>query len=182
VQARSGYYAGAGVSSQPRNDLRAATKAGSRATKQPAAIAAPPVDFEALVSQNRILSARDQPLDLRDIPFAITTSKVMDDKGKAQIKVDLQIQVSNVLFDTVGDRHTGRLRITTFSMDSKGKILGSEWKIMDLRLLEETYKRILQSGIPYSTTIPLKAPKQIIKVVVYDPWSDKLGSRLVWLE
>jgi Ca-activated chloride channel family protein len=182
VQARSGYYAGAGVPSQTRNDLRAATKTGSRATKQLAALAAPPVDFEALVSQKRILSARDQPLDLRDIPFAITTSKVMDDQGKAQIKVDLQIQVSNIRFETVGDRHTGRLRITTFSMDSKGKILGSEWNIMDLRLLEETYQRILQSGIPYSTTIPLKAPKQIIKVVVYDPWSDKLGSRLVWLE
>jgi len=139
VQARSGYYAGAGVSSQPRNDLRAATKAGNRATKQPAALSAQPVDFEELVSKNRILYARDQPLDLRDIPLAITTSKVMDDKGKAQIKVDLQIQDSNIRFETVEDRHTGKLRITTFYMDSKGKILGSEWKIMDMQLLEETY-------------------------------------------
>jgi Ca-activated chloride channel family protein len=182
VQARNGYYASAGVSSQPRNDLRAETKAGSRATKRPAAFSAQPVDFEEPVSRKRILYARDQPLELRDIPFAVTTSKVMDDKGMAQIRVDLQIQVSNIPFETVGDRHTGRLRITTFYMDSKGKILGSEWKIMDLRLLEETYMRILQSGIPYSTTIPLKAPVQIIKVVVYDPWSDKLGTRLARFE
>ena len=136
-------------------------------------------DFEELVAQNRILSARNQRAESGGISFDVTTSKVTDERGKAQVKVDLKIDASNIQFEMAGDRHTGRLRITTFYMDSKEKVLGSDWKIMNLRLLDETYKRVLQSGVSYSTVIPLKTPTQIIKVVVYDPWSDKLGSRLV---
>jgi hypothetical protein len=55
--------------------------------------------------------------------------------------------------------------------------LGSDWRIMDLRLTEPIYQQMLQWGIPYSTTVPVKIPNQRIKVIVYDPASLKLGSR-----
>jgi hypothetical protein len=48
---------------------------------------------------------------------------------------------------------------------------------MDLRLTEPIYQQMLQWGIPYSTTVPVKIPNQRIKVIVYDPASLKLGSR-----
>lgn len=36
-----------------------------------------------------------------------------------------------------------------------------------------------QSGIPFSAFMPLFQPRQLLKVIVYDPGSDKVGSRLV---
>jgi hypothetical protein len=175
VQARSGYYAGAQAPTPTKNSSRGAGKTDSKSKTLP-------IDFEELIAQNRIYAARNISSDLRDIPFEISTTEVQDAKGKPQVKVDLQIIPANVFFKILDDRHAARLRITTFYQDAKGKPLGADWKIMDMSLSEGTYQRILQSGIPYSTTIPLKTPKQIIKVVVYDPGSDRSGSRLVKLQ
>lgn len=172
VQARSGYYAGAHAPSPSQNLPR---RAGAPATppKKPLA------DFEELVAQNRIIEARDDISQLADIPFEISASKVKDAQGKSRIKVDLLIDPSKVLFKIVDGRHTARLRITTFYSDAAGNSLGGNWQIMDMHFLEATYQHILQSGIPFSTTIPHQARTHLIKVVVYDPWSDKIGARLI---
>ncbi len=53
---------------------------------------------------------------------------------------------------------------------------------MDLRLLETTYQQMMPSGIPCSITIPLKTLSQRIKVVVYDPGSNRTGNRLVQMK
>jgi len=50
---------------------------------------------------------------------------------------------------------------------------------MDLRPQEATPRQFLQSGIPFSAFMPLFQPRQLLKVIVYDPGSDKVGSRLV---
>ena len=115
--------------------------------------------------------------DLADLPFKISTATATD--GIFQIKVDLQIDATKVGFKTVTDKQAGRLRITIFYADAKGNYLGEDWKTMTLQLQEESYQRILRSRIPFSTLIPLKVPKQMLKVVVYDVGSDRLGSKLV---
>jgi hypothetical protein len=112
-------------------------------------------------------------------PFPVKTSEQMDSTGDPQIKVDLQIDLARVRFRAVGDRHACKLYITVFYADAKGKILGSDWRIFDELLSEETYNRIIKTGILLSTTIPIKVTKQILKVVVYDEGSDKVGSKLV---
>ncbi len=174
VQARTGYYAGVHEATPLPGLPRASGKTGARETDRIAG-------FEEYVAQTRIVAARNEKSDLMEIPFEVRTSEVSDGKGMPQIKVDLQVDASNVLFKVDEDRHVGRLRITTFYLDAKGKPLGADWKIMDMRLMEATYQQIMRSGIPYSTTIPLKTPKQRIKVVVYDPWSDRIGTKLIEL-
>ncbi len=37
----------------------------------------------------------------------------------------------------------------------------------------------MKSGIPTTIQIPLKAPEQILKIVVYDLGSDRVGSKLI---
>lgn len=172
VQARSGYYAGVAAPLPLSTPPRAAGNPVASETKQL-------TDLEEYVAQSRILAARNDRSDLRDILFQINTTGVTDAEGTPQVRMDLQIDPSNIFFKIAGDRRVGRLRITAFYQDAKGKPLGADWRIMDMRLLEATYQQILLSGISYSTTIPLKAPKQVIKIVVYDPWSDRIGSRLV---
>jgi hypothetical protein len=51
--------------------------------------------------------------------------------------------------------------------------------VADLNLREETYQQYLQSGIPFSIMVPLQARRQILKIVVYDTRSDKVGSKLL---
>ena len=136
-------------------------------------------DPEEAAVQKSIMAARDYNWDLDGLAIDVDITTARDAKNKPLVKIDLQIGAENVAFRVDGDRHVGQLRITAFYADSKGKLLGADWKRMDLHLYEATYQRILQKGIAYSTTIPLKSPSQIIRVIVYDLGSNRMGSRLM---
>ena len=138
-----------------------------------------PSDQQEFLAYSRITSAGGYEADIGDLPFRIATASSVTAAGQPQIKVDLQIDATRLGFRNVNDRHTGKLRIAIFYADRKRNYLGEEWKILDLRLLEDNYQRFLQSGIPVSIPIPLKAPNQILKVVIYDTESDRVGSRLI---
>ena len=116
---------------------------------------------------------------ITDLPFKVGAARSTNAGGKAEILVDLQIDATRPGFKNVNDRHTDRLRIVIYYADGRRNYLGEEWRNLDLRLLEDTYQRFLKSGIPISISIPLKAPNQILKVVIYDTESDLVGSKLI---
>jgi VWFA-related protein len=138
-----------------------------------------PYDREEFLSYSRISAAGGYEFDIEDIPFKVTTAKAQDAGGAPQIKVDLQIDAEKIGFKMVGARHMGRLRIAIFYADAHKNHLGDNWTTMNMDMPEESYQRLLQSGIQFSALIPQKAPNQILKVVVYDTWNDKVGSKLV---
>jgi Ca-activated chloride channel family protein len=175
VQARTGYYAGAQPLAAARSAFRGTIKPRIAGMREP-------IDIEDLVARQRISAARDHPAELRDISFEVGVTRVSDARGKPQVKVNLKIDAANVLFKIVGDRHVGRLYVTAFWMDSKGTSLGAETKIIDLNLIASTYQRIQESGIDFDTTVPFRIPGQKLKMVVYDPWSSRLGSRVLRVE
>jgi Ca-activated chloride channel homolog len=170
VQARSGYYVGGHAPARPANSSREGSKTAARRAGQPG-------DLEELIAQNRILSARNSNANLGDIDFEARTYSLTDPKGKQQVQIDLTVNAAQVLFKIADGLHIGRLRVTVFQQNESGRVLGAEWKIMDMRLREETYRRVQQAGIPYSTTLPLQASKLWLKIIVYDPWGNRIGSR-----
>ncbi len=138
-----------------------------------------PSDQKEFLAYSRITSAGGYEAEITDLPFKIDAAKSTNAGGQAQIMVDLQIDATRLGFKNVNDRHTDRLRIVIYYADGRRNYLGEEWRNLDLRLLEDTYQRFLKTGIPISIPIPLKAPNQILKVVIYDTESDLVGSRLV---
>jgi hypothetical protein len=118
---------------------------------------------------------------MTDIPFMVRTAEQADPDGQLQLKVDLQIDFSRIVFKTIEGRHACRLHITVFYADSKGKILGSDWRVLEGQLKEETFNQAMKSGVSFSTTVPRKVPSQILKIVVYDEESDRVGSKMVKL-
>jgi hypothetical protein len=136
-----------------------------------------PYDREEFLAYSRISATAGYESDVVDIPFRIATAR--DPGSQPQIKVDLQIDAEKVRFKMVDDRHSGRLYITVFYADANGSYLGETWKTMNLELPEKSYQDIMRSAIQFSTLIPLKAPNQILKVVVYDTVGDRVGSKLI---
>lgn len=125
----------------------------------------------------KIEAAATIDLDLPDIPFVARTASQKDSDGKSQIRVDLQIDFAGVGFKIVGERRTCKLHLAVFSADERGKTLDSEFRTLEGTLREETYNRVLKAGMSVSFAIPLKAPKQNLKIVLYDEGSDTLGSQ-----
>jgi len=164
VQARRGYYAGKAILPLAPGSTPAAMQ--------------PDGSGESL-ARSRILTAAACGFDLNDIPFELDAAREADDRDQPRIKVDLKIDPANVVFKTEGDRHRGKLRVAIFYADDKGKILGDLWYTMDLNVPESNFRQFMSSAISFAQSIPRKAKKQMIRVVVYDPGSDRVGSRLV---
>jgi Ca-activated chloride channel homolog len=127
--------------------------------------------------QRKIEAAATINLDLPDIPFVARTARQTDSDGKSQIRVDLQIDFAGVGFKTVGGRRTCKLHLAVFFTDERGKAFDPEFRTLVGTLQEETYNRVLKAGMSISFAVPLKAPKQNLKIVLYDEGSDTLGSQ-----
>jgi len=165
---RSGYYFG--VSPQPPPQ--------SGGAKIAARI---PEKTDELLIQRIILAAGTVDSDLYDIPFTVRTAEQKNSSGDPELKVDLVIHFSRIAFRAVESRRSCKLRVAVFYTSSSGKILGSDSRKIEGLLSEDTFSRVLSSGISYSATIPLKEPKQMLKIVVFDEQSDRVGSKLIRL-
>lgn len=166
--ARRGYYAGVTAPLPPPEEARSAPILSPQRT-------------DRLLVQKSIMTAGSIDVDLAGIPFTVRTSEQNGPGGAPQIQVDLQIHLAGVTFRDVGGKHACRLCVAIFYADSKGRILGSDWRNIEGELSDENYDRALKTGVRYSAVIPLKDKKQMLKIVVYDEQSDRVGSRLVRL-
>jgi len=138
----------------------------------------PPVfNLAEMLSYRRITSAGAYTSDLKDVPF--NARAWIDDFVPMQIRVDVNIKPENIGLALVNGRHAGDLRVTIYYADGSGRYLGEIWKNVNLNLSEPTYQWYLQSGIPFSIMVPFKTKKQMIKVVIYDPQSDRIGSQVI---
>ena len=135
-----------------------------------------PFDREAFLVYSRITSAGQYNGEVNDLTFKVTTSQATVAGGAQEIQVDLAIDISRVRFRNVGGRHEGKLYVTTFYGDNRGRYLGGMWQEMELNLREETYQGALKSGLPYTVRIPQQVKGQTLKVVVYDYNADIVGS------
>ena len=165
---RAGYYEGVAAPMPQKEDL-------------PPAPQRPEAKTDQMLIQQSILTAGTYDVDWPDLPFAAATIPQKDSTGQPQVKLDLKIDSSRIKFIDVDGQHACKLHVTVFYVNEKGKILGSEWKILEAQLKEETYRQAMKSGMLFSTTVPVKAEKQMVKIVVYDEHSDRAGSKSVWL-
>ena len=138
-----------------------------------------PYDRDEFLAYSRISAAAGYEFDIEDLPFRIAITAEKGPDGRVQTKVDLLIDATRIDFKTVDERHVARLRIAVFALDDRANLIGEDWKLMNLRLQEDTYRQFLQSGIPFSVVVPATKSRLVLKVVVYDSAGDKVGSRLV---
>jgi VWFA-related protein len=161
---RAGYYEGVSAPLPPQEKQRPAPKRTEEKTEQ-------------MLIQQSILTAGTYPVDMTDIPITITTTPQTDPNGQPQMKVDLQIDSRRIQFKPVDGQHACKLHITVFSVNSGGKILNSDWRILEGKLKEETYWQAMKSGLAYPITVSVKPETQYLKVVIYDEESDRAGSK-----
>jgi hypothetical protein len=166
VLARSGYYAGISAPFLSRRDDSATPRDSQRFTD------------EEVVQSIMLTAGATMGADLTDVPFTVKSSKQTDSKGQPQLKLDIRIHINGTGFREK-DRRTCKLYVGVLYGDAERKILGSEWKTIQGSLSEQLYNQTVKEGILVSTTIPIKAKKQMIKVVVYDETNDSLGTKLV---
>jgi Ca-activated chloride channel homolog len=165
LRTRKGYYAGTAAS----NPMPGVIEKPVRTPEQ---------TDELLVRKAIMAVGTDDDFSFSTLQFNAQSSVTTDSNNKPVIKIDLQIPAQNIGFRMEEGRHVTQLRIAILSIKDS-RIIETNWSGLDLRLSDETYKKCLQSGIPFSTTIPKKADKGNIRVVVYDKGNDLVGSMTI---
>jgi VWFA-related protein len=138
-----------------------------------------PFDREAFITYSRIAAAGAYGDDVKDLRFKATARDNAASPEKPEIQIDLQIDPNSVPFQTEGELHQGKLSITVFYGDSRGRYLGDVWETLEISLKEDTYQKFVKEGIPFSFRIPMKAPDESLKVVLYNYQTDKVGSLMI---
>jgi Ca-activated chloride channel homolog len=168
---RSGYYGGVAPPLPSRDEKK---------DKKPLLRDADQTD-QLLIKQS-IITAAEFNMDMPGIPFEVKTTQQTDSKGQPEYKIDLLIHASAVKFKTVDSKHACKLRAVLFSANENGKVIGSDWRELEGLMSDETYNRIMQMGISYSATVPAKLQNQMLKVVIYDEETDRIGTKVLMLK
>jgi Ca-activated chloride channel family protein len=166
VQARSGYYLVAPSSPVGNSTETSGTHYDCE-------------DLKATLEDKLISMAAANAEELHNLLFQVITAKDTDAAGLPQIKVHLKIDSALVGFKMVEGKHLASLRVAVVYADPKGHDLGTVKETIDLKLNETDYTEVKRWGIPFATAVPLKVPKQVLKIIVFDMAAGKVGSKFV---
>ena len=147
IQARRGYYA-------------------PRKLKDPKEQARQEIQ-EAIFSQDEIL----------DLPFELQTQYFKKDATEAQLSVVSRLQVKGMHFRKADGRNYDNLTVATAIFDDNGNFVKGGEKILEMRLLDPTYERVLRMGVTVKSSFDVKPGKYMVRQVVRDSEGAQMAAR-----
>jgi VWFA-related protein len=105
---------------------------------------------------------------VENFPVELSAENTKLPGGDVSVAVVAKVDISRLTFAKQRDRRTQRIRLVTAIMDSQGRIVTAKEATMDLELKEETYQRLLKSGLNAKLTLQLKPGVYALREVLED--------------
>ena len=123
------------------------------------------------------------PLDFTGIPMTVTWSGrgPGKDPGKGKVQFDL-VMPANFAFVDETDQNHMNVEIAVVARNGKGEVAGQVSQKVDTHLKPEAWSQIRQSGMTYRNALQLLPGDYMVRFVVRDVLSDRLGSVAVPLK
>jgi VWFA-related protein len=116
--------------------------------------------------------------DAREIPdLRIAASASASETGA--VAVQMSVDPSRLTFQASGGRNTATLDVSVFCLDARQRAVGDLHRTLQLTYSDDRLAEVRKSGIPVTLSVPVRAPAQDLKLVVYDYADDLTGSRNV---
>lgn len=122
---------------------------------------------EALFSQDEI---RDLPVDLH-MQFFKT------DNYQAKLAVLTHVDIKSVHFRKADGRTRDDLTVATAIFDENGNYVTGGEKIVEMKLLDPTYDRLMRSGLNLKSSFDVKPGTYLVRQVVRDSEGSQLAAR-----
>ena len=142
-----------------------------------ARVVAPGFDGLEYATRFRMEGAATFAEDVKDIGVTLTASLATVDK-QTFVDVSAQIDAAAIRFENSDGVNVGRITIAVVPMDAKRTIIGGKYKrqVAHLNYDDETLALVRRIGIPYDARLPVPAGTRFVRVIVYDPLADRVGS------
>jgi len=134
-------------------------------------------DRREFITQDRIRAAASFRREIEDIRVRVNASvgKAEDGAG-TEVRITGTIDMAKLALTFVEGVHQGRISIAVFCWDDKGEALANSLQNADVKLQDDVYKKLVSSGIPFKTRLLVSPAIRRVRVVVYDPKADLVGS------
>jgi len=126
----------------------------------------------------RTVAALNSPNLLDDIHVILEQVRRSASQQGRELQFQVTVQVEPEMFQASAGRLTGTLSLAYFLVGAGQKVVAQAWDTVDMNLKDTTYKQVLRTGVNVDGNLPQPngVRKGRVKVVVYSPQSDLLGS------
>jgi hypothetical protein len=138
-----------------------------------------PADLKEKVARTRTDSALTSDANATGIGVRANVELEQFTGTSRTVRVDLIVDMNNVGFEKDGDRQVAELHVAVYCGDAKEKVIGELKERWTLRAGDYTLTQWLGDGMDRSVRVEVPAIPKYVKVVVYDPISDRTGSMSV---
>jgi VWFA-related protein len=122
---------------------------------------------EALFSQDEI----------RDLPVDLHTQFFRTDNYQAKLAVLTHVDLKGVHFRKADGRTRDDLTVATAIFDENGNYVTGGEKIVEMKLLDPTYDRLMRSGLNLKSSFDVKPGTYLVRQVVRDSEGSQLAAR-----
>ena len=115
--------------------------------------------------------------ELQDIPLELHMQFFKSSDIAAKIAVLARVNVKNLRFRKADGRNNDNLTITSGVFDRNGNYINGMQKIVELRLLDPTLEKVLNSGITVRTNFDVVPGSYVVRLVVRDSEGQTMAAR-----
>jgi hypothetical protein len=114
--------------------------------------------------------------EIRVLPLEVHTRFFKTDSLNARLTVLARVDANSVQFRKQQDRSLGSLVLVAALFDSDGNFLKGTQTTLDMRLLDQTLKRIQQGGVSMKADLDAKVGTYLLRIVVRDSESGSMSA------
>jgi VWFA-related protein len=115
--------------------------------------------------------------ELQDIPIELHMQFFKSSDVAAKIAVLARVNVKNLRFRKADGRNNDNLTILSGLFDRNGNYVSGMQKVVEMRLLDATLEKVLNSGITVKTNFDVAPGSYVIRLVVRDSEGQTMAAR-----
>jgi VWFA-related protein len=115
--------------------------------------------------------------EIMDLPLQLQTQYFKAASDSAHLSVVSRLELGNVHFRKEEGRNFDNLTLATVIFDDNGNYVTGNEKIVQMKLLDATYTKMLHSGFVVKSSFDVKPGKYMIRQVVRDSEGSQMAAR-----
>lgn len=115
--------------------------------------------------------------EIRDLPVDVHTQFFKMNQSQARLAIVTHVDVKGMHFRKADGRNNDDLTVATAIFDENGNYITGAEKIVEMKLFDRTYDRLIQSGLNLKSSFDLKPGSYLVRQVVRDSEGAQLAAR-----
>jgi VWFA-related protein len=115
--------------------------------------------------------------EIYDLAFTLQTQYFKTGDTGARLSVVSHLDLKGMRFRTAEGKHSDDVTFATAIFDDNGNYITDGGKVVKLRLLDDTFERLLRTGLTVKSSFELKPGKYLVRQVVRDSEGSQIAAR-----